>query len=118
MQHWNKVLEEELKGYGNVERVAGTTRYSTSVAIANKFFPEADKAVMAYALNYPDGLCGGPLAMSMNAPLILTKSNSQKYAKTYTDAKGLTSGVVLGSGEIINNATAMDIFNADEIVVK
>ncbi len=56
----------------NPERIAGETRYETSIKIARRFFDQPECAALAYAWLYPDGLCGGPLAATMNCPLILT----------------------------------------------
>ncbi|MBR5806845.1 MAG: cell wall-binding repeat-containing protein [Oscillospiraceae bacterium] len=88
------------------------------MAIAEKFFASPDYAVIAYAENFPDGLCGGPLAMTMDAPLILTKTGKQAAAKGYMQAKGIESGAVLGGASLIDDATAKDIFGATEIVTK
>ena len=110
--------ETALAVYGSVERVKGRSRYETSVAIAEKFFANPDYAVIAYAENFPDGLCGGPLAMTMDAPLILTKTGKQAAAKGYMQANGITSGVVLGGASLIDDATAKDIFGATAVIVK
>ncbi len=107
--------ESELSAYGNIERVKGKSRYETSVAIAEKFFANPDYAVIAYAENFPDGLCGGPLAMTTNAPLILTKTDKQTAAKAYMQTKGISSGAVLGGASLINDKTAKDIFGVDKI---
>ncbi len=107
--------ESELANYGHVERVKGKSRYETSVAIAEKFFPNPDYATIAYAENFPDGLCGGPLAMTMDAPLILTKTDKQAAAKAYVQANNIKSGAVLGGASLINDKTAKDIFSADKI---
>ena len=82
------------------------------MAIAEKFFASPDYAVIAYAENFPDGLCGGPLAMTMDAPLILTKTGNQAVAKGYMQANGITSGAVLGGASLIDADTAMDILGA------
>ncbi len=109
--------ESELSKYGKVERIKGTGRHETSVEIAKKFFTNPQTAVVADAWNFPDGLCGGPLANTMNAPLILTKSGSYSAAKGYMQANGINSGAVLGGTARIDDATAKDIFDADEIVI-
>ncbi len=111
-------FETLLSAYGSVERVKGKSRYETSVAIAERFFANPDYAVIAYAENFPDGLCGGPLAMTMDAPLILTKTGKQTAAKTYMQANGIKSGAVLGGASLIDDATAKDIFSATEVIVK
>ena len=114
----SEVFENQLKAYGRVERVKGKTRYETSVEIAEKFFVNPDYTVIAYAENFPDGLCGGPLAMTMDAPLILTKTGKQAAAKGYAQANNIKAGAVLGGASLIDDATAKDIFGAIEVIVK
>lgn len=103
-------LESQLRSYGSVSRLAGSTRYETSVKVAQRFFSNPYTAVLAYAKNYPDGLCGGPLAYTMGAPLILTDSNYHP-ARNYTLTTNIMGGYVLGSGELISNEAARWIFS-------
>ena len=114
----SEAFENQLKAYGNVERVKGKTRYETSVAIADKFFTNPQSAVVAFAENFPDGLCGGPLSTAMNAPLILTKTGKQSATKSYMQRNDIGNGAVLGGASLIDDSTAMNIFGADEVIVK
>lgn len=106
-------IENQLKAYGDVERIAGKTRYQTSVLIAEKFMPEADSIVLAYAKNYPDGLCGGPLAYAMNASLILVDSNvnNVQSAIDFSSEKGITQGIVLGGSSLISDDMVQNILD-------
>ena len=114
-------VEEELAAYGEVVRIYGKTRYETSVAVAKEFFAAADKAVVASGKNFPDGLCGGPLASAMNAPLILTADAWTDAAAGYMAEEGVTSGYVLGGSGALADETVVDVFeleSADDIVLK
>ena len=114
-------LEDELYAYGGVSRIGGTTRYETSIMIAEQFYEEPTIAVLAYAQNFPDGLCGGALASSLDAPLILTKTGSEMVAKVYVEEKGITKGVVLGGPSLIDDASVKRVFNITQdncIIVK
>lgn len=103
-------VEEELKQYSeDVVRLAGRNRHETSVLVAKMFFPDAMSAVLAYSLNFPDGLCGGPLAHAVRGPLILTVSGD-RTPEAYTREKGIHRGYVLGTGELIDDASARRIF--------
>ena len=104
-------LMTQLESYGKAERIAGETRFDTSVRIAEKFFPEAKSGVLAYAWNYPDGLCGGALAAAMKAPLILTMDGYGGAAKDFVRKTGMSSGFVLGSRNLVSDKTVIDIFN-------
>ena len=76
-------IEAELAQIGEVVRVKGASRYETSVVIAERYFSEFNGAVLAYGEAFPDGLCGGPLAYAMGAPIILTKTAAPTEAETY-----------------------------------
>ncbi len=57
-------------------RLAGANRFLTAVEISKAGFEKADTAVLAYGLNYADALAGVPLAASLNAPILLTYTNT------------------------------------------
>ena len=96
-------------------RIAGGSRYETSIKIAEKFLGDATSGVVAYASTFPDGLCGGALAYVTKSPLILTK-NGKTEAPAYAEAAGIRSGYVLGSGELISDGFAKMVFGAEEIL--
>ena len=109
-------IQSSLTSYGPVTRISGNTRYETSVKIAETFFPGATNAVVAYAKNFPDGLCGGPLAICMGSPLILTNTGSEAMAAAYANQAGIHAGIVLGGEGLISDSVAKNVFSADEIV--
>ena len=111
-------VEAELSEIGTVTRVKGSGRYETSVAIACRYFENPRAAVLAYAQGFPDGLCGGPLALSMGAPLILTSNEACQVADDYID--GITTGAVTGGTGRISDDTVREIFDlpADAPIVK
>ena len=104
-------VENQLKGYGNVERVFGSNRYTTSTEVASKFFPsdECPGMVLAYGLNFPDGLAGGPLAMMANAPLVLVSSGDTAAAAEYAEKTNITEAVVLGGPGLISDKAVKTI---------
>ncbi|MDO4556614.1 MAG: cell wall-binding repeat-containing protein, partial [Lachnospiraceae bacterium] len=97
----SKAVFNELKGYcGSIERVAGSDRYKTSVEVAKKFFSgKTDTIVLAYGLEYPDGISGGPLAISLGAPMILATGNEDGInpAVEFVRMAGITNVVTLGA---------------------
>ena len=96
-------IGNQLKNIGgSVQRVAGTNRYSTSLEVAKKFFPGSRKAVVCvYALNYPDGLSGGAIAVQYNSPVLLVSSKSSTDAAAYTKSVGARQVVAVGGSGII-----------------
>ena len=103
-------LADAVGKYGKVTRLAGANRVETSVLVAEKYFPEATSAVLAYAWDFPDGLCGGGLAYAMKAPLILTMTKYEAQAADYIQGQGIKSGVVLGGEKLISAASVDKIF--------
>lgn len=105
-------LEEEIGRYGETQRIGGKTRYETSVMIAEEFFDNPESIVLACAKNFPDGLSGGPLAMSMNAPLILTATDKEDVAAAYANGV-IDNGYVLGGSILISNSATQNVFALD-----
>ena len=107
---------EEIIGE-DVDRVYGETREKTSVKIAEKYFETPETVVVAYSRNFPDGLCGGPLAYAMNAPLLLTNAGAEDVAADYVNANGIHTGYVLGGTVAVSDETIRLVFNLDSSAV-
>lgn len=107
----NKTVFNALAKDYKVKRVAGQTRYQTSVAVAKEFFnaEEVEAVTLAYAFNYPDGLTGGPLAASLNAPLLLVDSKQYKDAKDYRATTNAAYCATFGGSALISDAAVYDI---------
>ena len=98
-------VEDTAKRYGTVERLAGKSRYDTSEAVAKKFFSgKASAAVIAYGQNFPDGLAGGPLAMSLDAPLLLAENGAYSQAAGFVEKEGIKKGIVMGGRSLISDS--------------
>ena len=106
----SKRVETQLASYGEVSRLAGSTRYDTSVLVAKTFFTGPSQAVIAYGENFPDGLSGGPMANAIGAPLILTRSGKEKAAMDYISESGITGGYVLGGTAVLPEKTVNKVF--------
>lgn len=87
-------------------RIAGDNRYKTSIAVAKKFFPDkCDTAVLAYGMKFPDGLAGGPLAISLDT-FAAGGRHCICCAKTYAQKAGIKKLAVLGGTDVIADKTA------------
>ncbi len=65
-------------------RLFGANRYETSEKVASALFGKDITVVtLAYGENYPDGLCAGPVAYQLGAPLLLVMPN--EYGNTFND---------------------------------
>ena len=102
-----------MSQYGTCERIGGENRFETSVLVAEAFVEDPDSAVLAYSKNYPDGLCGGPLAAKLNAPLILTMTGKETEASAYVRNEEIHSGYILGGPGLISDQAAKTIFNME-----
>lgn len=67
-----------LGGYGTVERLSGTNRYQTSVAISEATFPDTagGTVYLASGTNFPDALSAAPVAGLNGSPLLLVPGTS------------------------------------------
>ena len=110
-------MADEIREYGSVERIYGNSRYETSVKLAEKFFSNAEVSVLASAKNFPDGLCGGPLAMSKNAPLILTATGKEAAAVEYMNKNNISIGAVLGGDSLISDEAVEEIYGVPSISI-
>ena len=108
----SNTVMDQVKKYGSVSRIAGNNRYETSVEIARKFIPAIPfytRLVLAYAQNFPDGLCGGPLAYAFGSPVILTKTGNEKVAADYGWEIRSEAVIVLGGEGLISDDAARKI---------
>jgi putative cell wall-binding protein len=76
----SQAIEDALEADGKtVTRLAGVTRYETSVEIAEFHttvgFTLAE-VTLATGEQFPDALAGGPYASQMGAPMVLTQTNT------------------------------------------
>ncbi len=103
-------LESYFSGLGSTMRIGGANRFETSANIARYFFTSPDRAVLAYAMNFPDGLSGGPLAHAMGGPLILTSNGNSAVAADYMKDANIRVGSVLGGPTLISDDEVRAIF--------
>jgi hypothetical protein len=113
-------LEKDMAAYGATKRLAGRDRFVTSVKIAETYFGNADEAILAYAKNFPDALCGGPLAYVKGAPLILSMNQYAENATGFISGK-IHKGAVLGGSGLISDASTRVTFgmeDGEEIIIR
>lgn len=105
--------EVQAYGTGSFERVSGSNRFLTSVAIAQKFFEpdKIDSVVLAYAMNYPDGLAGGPVAYATKSPLLLVNNTNYTDAMNYVTHTYAVKVRVMGGASLISDEVALDVLN-------
>ena len=80
----SKKVEAFLRSLSNnVDRIAGSDRYSTNVKVAKQVNPNAKRAIVVEGNGYNDALLMSPVAAKLNASLILTKPNDVTRTSDY-----------------------------------
>jgi len=98
-------------GERRVDRVAGTSRIGTAIALSSDTWPTcADVVVLARADQYPDALAGAPLAVALGGPLLLTGPDGlDADAAAEIERLGPSSVVLLGGEEALDPAVAQEV---------
>ena len=110
-------MMDALKPYdADVERIYGSGRELTSVAVAEKFFSEAKVAALADSRDFPDGLSGGPVAYAMNMPLLLTRESKESVAASYITERSILEGYVIGGTDAVADVTARAVFGESAVI--
>lgn len=89
-----------------VERIAGTNRYRTAVAISEDAFPGGSNRVyIATGLNFPDALAGAAAAGKYDAPVLLVPGTSlPAEVSTEITRLGAVTVVILGGTGVVTTA--------------
>ena len=98
------------------ERIAGADRYQTSAEICNFELRNGfgwQQPLTATGRNYPDALCGAPLAATYLSPLLLVADqNSPTVALLRTNKASIASVHVVGGPSAISDSLAQAILSA------
>ena len=114
----NASLEKQLKAYGPITRIGGSSRWETTKLIAQKFFSDPGLIVLATGEDFREGLIASPLAYMTGAPLILVTSNKTYQAKLYATAHEMYYGYVVGSASQISDEAVAKIFGNNEVFIE
>lgn len=87
-------------------RVAGKDRFKTSVEVAKVFYGSTRRIFLAYAMNFPDGLSGGPVANYVGAPMLLVTNKYRDDAKNFVSTYGAYECTIMGGKTLISDDTA------------
>ena len=93
-----------------LERMAGATRYETSVAIAKSKFGESKEAYVASGIEFADALVISPISGKYNRPTLLVsdKINSNQFVRSYVKNSNINKLIAIGGeryvpSSVINN---------------
>jgi len=90
-----------------VIRLFGATSVDTAVEISRNGWPAGSTsyAIIATGNTFPDALAGGPLAMALNAPILLTSNKSsglETAVKNELQRLKVTNVVILGGTAVVS----------------
>ena len=96
-----------------VERMAGNTRYETSVAIAKSKFGTSKEAYIASGEEFADALVISPISGKFNRPTLLVSrnKNTNSPVKTYIRNAGFTSITAIGGERFVPYSVLKDLVN-------
>lgn len=98
---YDKLVQESFK----VERIEGTNRYATSINIAKKYFPDAEKIALTNSHQFADALTGGPYASQLSGPIVLiNKSGPSPEVLEYVKQPAIQDIKILGGLLAIPNS--------------
>lgn len=98
----------------DVQRVQGSDRYVTCIALAEICFPKTDTVVVATGQDFADALAGGPFATVYNAPILLLNpylDHVESYIREYIERSGAQNIAVLGGTGVISEELYEDLSN-------
>jgi subtilisin family serine protease/putative cell wall-binding protein len=105
-------VEDEIKAMGiQTERLAGSDRYATAIAIANYFgMTGFSKIMLATGGNFPDALSGAALAAQYDMPIILVPPKSMEdEVVAYAAQSRLEYIYVAGGTGVVSDAALESI---------
>ena len=89
-------------------RISGSNRYDTAVAVSQAGWHSADVVVLARGDSYADALAGVPLAYALDAPILLTRNTLPQETRNEIVRLGAKKVVILG-GEGAVSSTVENI---------
>ena len=101
----------EAKLPGVLERMAGNTRYETSVAIAKSKFGASKEAYIASGEEFADALVISPISGKFNRPTLLVSrnKNTNSPVRTYIRNAGFTSITAIGGERFVPYSVLEDL---------
>jgi len=110
-----------VDGPGTITRVYGADRFATAIEVSKRNFESADAVIIATGMNYADALSASALAGSLQAPLLLTKTESlspgvqaeiERLGAEEAWVMGSTAAVSQGVEDALEDA-GLDVFRLE-----
>ncbi|WLR41596.1 cell wall-binding repeat-containing protein [Bacillus carboniphilus] len=101
-----------------INRLQGVDRYETSVEISKAGWNKSDTVILARGDNYADALAGVPLSHKLDAPLLLTESNTLTDVTLDEISRLKASKVIILGGKAAISQDVADVLKAEKIGVE
>jgi len=97
-------------------RYKGANRYETSAMLAYDYFQHQSYFVLlAYSLDFPDGLSAGPLAYQLGAPLLLVNNSNYMYAERFVLDNDCRFGITFGGPSLVSDYTFKRVMTSEDL---
>lgn len=109
-------VEESVKNMGiNCQRIGGSDRYETAVAVTN-YIGIKNRIAVVSGENYPDALSIAPIAAIIDMPIILvSKDNVSDSVKNLLMNKDILNTYIIGSQGVISDNVKAQFKNSERI---
>ncbi|WFF73249.1 InlB B-repeat-containing protein [Proteiniclasticum sp. QWL-01] len=94
------------------EVIAGANRYDTAALISKQLNDSADTVILTTGKDFPDALSAGPLAVQVNAPILLCEVNKiPTETMTEINRLGASKVIILGGLKVIASSVETTLQN-------
>lgn len=96
--------------------LAGLTRFDTARQVSSASYASATTAILVKATDFPDALAAGPLAYALQAPILLTATDSlNEVTRQELIRLGVQKVIILGGTLVINSSVEMTLRETYEV---
>lgn len=96
--------------------LAGPTRFDTAQQVSSSSYASAATAILVKATDFPDALAAGPLAYALQAPILLTATDTlSEVTRQELIRLGVQKVIILGGTLVINSSVEMTLRETYEV---
>lgn len=113
----SKAIENQLNTIGiSTERLEGSDRYATSVAIAKKLGVSSGELIVVNGYEWSDALSVSPIAAQKGIPILLTDKDAlPDSVKSFINSSHFSKSYVLGNTSLISNQVKNKLPDSERI---
>jgi len=112
-----ELIDTDNDGIGDTREFAGSHRYNTAVALAQRFAEDEDNlstVIIASGETQVDAIAAAGLAGNLRAPVLLTRSRQLPHnVARYIEEHGVSKVIIVGGTAVIPNAIKTALENLD-----